>query len=333
MRDLLPAPPCAVNPADGVPCVGSFRGSIHRDDLRSLCGGLARRLQEKRWVYAAIATEEVLCGLAVVDLGYALNGFAFAYHLQERRMLADETAMALPGMGGVRRDDDHLMRARLRLPGAWMRVDSPHGRDVTEVDLRLGAITLRARMDGIASPPPLTAVAPILGGAVNVTEKRALLALTGEAVVAGKRYELSGGVGGYDYTHGILARRTQWRWAFLLGKTADGTRLAIYLVEGFVGEPECAAWWGDDLYPLAEGRFTFSRQHPLEPWSIATADGSVNLGFTPGAMHAEEKNLGLVRSSFVQPVGTFTGTITIPGRGTMDIRDAAGVVEDQDVTW
>jgi hypothetical protein len=322
-----------VNPADGTPCLGSFRGSIHDDDLRSLATAPSRLLHEKRWVYAAMATEEVVCGLAVVDLGYALNGFAFVHGLQEGRMLADQTALGLPGLGRVRRTASHLARARLRLPGAWMRLDAPWGTEVVTVDVKLGRLALRARLDASAAPPALTAVVPVLGGVVNVTEKRALLTVTGEVEVEGRRFDLAGGVGGYDYSHGLLARQTRWRWAFLLGKAPDGTPLAVNLVEGFVGEPECGAWLGRELYPLAEGRFTFNRERPLEPWTIVTADGGVSLRFTPASVHREEKDLGVVRSRFLQPVGTFQGTVTIPGRGVLEVQDAVGVVEDQDVAW
>ena len=43
------------------------------------------------------------------------------------------------------------------------------------------------------------------------TEKRVLMPVVGEAVAAGKHYDLDGGLAGLDYTNGYLARHTAWR--------------------------------------------------------------------------------------------------------------------------
>ena len=47
------------------------------------------------------------------------------------------------------------------------------------------------------------------------------------------------GFGAYDYTSGILQRRTAWRWAFAMGRDTSGAPIAMNLVEGFMGEPAC----------------------------------------------------------------------------------------------
>jgi hypothetical protein len=40
---------------------------------------------------------------------------------------------------------------------------------------------------------------------------------------------------------------------------------------------------------------------------VRTDDGAVDLRFTPGGMHADRSNLGLVRARFLQPVGATRG--------------------------
>ncbi len=50
-------------------------------------------------------------------------------------------------------------------------------------------------------------------------------------------------------------------------------------------------------------------------------------------MHAEEKNFGVIRSHFVQPVGTYAGTIRLPDRAPLELDGVLGVTEDQDVLW
>ena len=148
----------------------------------------------------------------------------------------------------------------------------------------------------------------------------------------GQRRPLLGAVGAYDYTHGLLARRTMWRWAFALGRAKTGERVAFNLVQGFVGEPECAAWVDGELFPLTEGRFAFDRERPLAEWRVSTADGAVDLKFAPAGMHSEDKNLGLIASKFVQPGGVYSGTRRVGGK-TLVLERVLGVTEDQDVLW
>ena len=165
-----------------------------------------------------------------------------------------------------------------------------------------------------------------------MTEKRALLDVTGELVVNGRHVALGGALGGFDYTHGLLARRTAWRWAYALGRAKSGERVAFNLVQGFVGEPECAAWVDGALFPLREGRFAFDCERPLSEWRVSTADGALDLVFTPGAMHSEDKDLGVIASQLVQPVGTYRGTLRVGGK-LLTLDRVLGVTEDQSVLW
>jgi hypothetical protein len=201
--------------------------------------------------------------------------------------------------------------------------------------VELGDIVLDAALDTTGAPPAITAIAPVgamRDGLVNVTEKRALLAVRGELTVRSRHRKLQDAIGGYDYTHGLLARRTMWRWAWALGRAKTGERVGFNLVQGFVGEPECAAWVDGEVFPLREGRFELDRDQPLSEWRVSTADGAVDLRFTPGGMHAERKNFGLIHSRFVQPVGRYAGTLRVGGKELV-LDGVLGVTEDQDVLW
>ncbi len=115
-----------------------------------------------------------------------------------------------------------------------------------------------------------------------------------------------------------------------MGRTNGGEPIGFNFVEGFVGVAECAAFFGGQVHPLGEPRFDFEPARPERPWTLR-ADG-IDLTFDVGAVHAQNTNLGLVRSRFLQPVGTFRGTIRIGDRH-VDLDGVPGVVEDQDVLW
>ncbi len=54
--------------------------------------------------------------------------------------------------------------------------------------------------------------------------------------------------------------------------------------------------------------------------------------FVPAAVHEEVQDLKLVKSKFIQPVGRFSGSVTVDGR-TFHVEGIPGVVEDQDMVW
>jgi hypothetical protein len=338
-----------VDPGSGLPRFGSYRGSVPSVDLSPLSAqwadahgsrfgvrkAIRRAMREKRWIYLAIASENEFVALAIARFGYAAT--CFGYVLDARAMRMETTASVL-GPPTACQVSDGMMRGTLasfRFGGTDAEVSRRPGSPAYSVRATLGEIRIDATLDTTAAPPAMTAIVPVgptRDALVNVTEKRSLLAVKGELTVRGRRRSLDGALGGYDYTHGILARRTIWRWAYALGRAKTGERVAFNLVQGFVGEPECTAWVDGDVFPLREGRFAFDRAEPLSDWRVSTADGAVDLRFKPGGMHSERKNFGVIASNFVQPVGAYSGVVRAGGR-ELELDGALGVTEDQEVLW
>lgn len=328
----LGTPPASVVSTDGTIQYGCYRGSLPPVDLRPIGKSLPYRvLHHKKWVYLAIASEDLFVGLAVVDLGYATNAFGFAYDRVANRMLVDRSAIGHPASGKV---EDSLLSGMVgRFAQGRTRIEVLRRGDELDVDASFGPdLSVRARLDTRVSHKALAVVGAIPKGVVNATEKHALLPVTGELVAQGARRSLDGAFGGWDYTHGYLARHTSWRWAYLLGRTREGQRVGLNLTQGFLGEIECVVWLDDELHPVGEGRFEFNARDPMSPWRITTSCGAVDLRFTPGGLHAEHKDFKVLRSKFVQPVGCYDGTIKV-GKTTATLERVLGVAEDQDVVW
>ena len=234
-------------------------------------------------------------------------------------------------------------RYTLRRDGEEIRFRASLGRSVASVPGRSHSwveLDLTLREGGVG----ITAVSEVAHGpesSVSVTAKTAGLAAAGSVVVLGEEgtrtCTIDGGLGGYDYTKGLLCRSTAWRWAYGTGRLEDGTVLGFNLLEGFsgVGERsrENAVWIDGRPIPLdPRSRFTFDRTDLMAPWRVVTADGSVRLRFEPLALHNEHLDLKVLRSHFVQPVGHFSGEIDVAGR-THVLDRIPGVAEDQDILW
>src|SRR5688572_29218731 len=96
---LPPAPRLPVE--NGAPLFGAYAGACERVAWDGLTGRFARgaiwRLAHaKRWHYASIAGPNVIAALAIVDVGYASNAFAYLFDRAGGVLRADLGLMGLP---------------------------------------------------------------------------------------------------------------------------------------------------------------------------------------------------------------------------------------------
>jgi hypothetical protein len=337
MHTLAERPSAIFDPRTHALRVGSYRGGLPPVDPSPLGKGpLFRITHGKRWVYAAIAAEDLLVGTAVVHLGYAANCFVFAYDRAAGRMVTDVSATTPAFAVDVGDTGGEGCRARFRWPGQSVSYERGVGERDYRLEISAGGLRVSARLSTEGIPPPVGAVVALPGppeGLFNATEKVMLLPVVGEAIVGGKHYSLDGALGGHDFTSGFQSRRTAWRWALALGRARSAERVALNLVQGFVGTAECAVWVNGEIYPVSEGVIDYDDKTPLAPWHVRTRDGEVDLRFEPGAMHAEEHDFGVISSRFLQPTGSYSGILRLPGREPLELDHVLGVAEDQAVVW
>jgi hypothetical protein len=312
---------------------GSYRGSIAGVDLAPLApNALVRIARHKRWIYASIATDELFAAAAVVRLGYSATAFSYVFDAREGRILAHESVV-VPTIACTFSDDPARgVRASLRWGSTRYCIEKDVNGAVA-LAVRAGLVSMDVTMDGVIAPPPITAIARIDGGLVDVTEKRALMATKGRVRVRSVERSVDGGRGGFDLTRALLGRRTQWRWAYAMGVTDEDVPFGINLVQGFVGEPECALWLGRELIGVGEGRIEAEDGDVPRSWRVTSACGAVALRFVAQDFHREDRQLLVVSSKFVQAVGRFEGVLRDERGRTHAVRRALGVTEEQDTRW
>ena len=123
-----------------------------------------------------------------------------------------------------------------------------------------------------------------------------------------------------DDTAAYYERHTHWRWSAGAGRTVDGRLAAWNLVSG-VNDP-----------PVDSERTVWLDGLPAEaPPCVFAADlSSVDeLHFESEAELCRDTNLGLVRSSYRQPLGRFSGRLP----GGIELAEGFGVMEDHDAWW
>jgi hypothetical protein len=326
----LSAPPASLFGSSGTPALGSFAGALPAVDWSPVKRSPLQALREKRWIYLTLASEELHAALAVVNLGFATKVFAFVFDKAQRRVVARESMMLPPGLARVGANLDAPELVDARFGGASVHL--AHEGDRVRVKANLGSIRIDALVNDASAPPSIGAIVDLGARRFHATEKRTLASWSGVVEAGDDRYRAEGGLAGFDFSAGFPHHRTEWRWAFLLGRTTAGEPIALNLVEGFVREPECAVWFRGAVHGVGEGRFAFDRSNPWKPWKVTTTDGAVDLELIPCDLHEEFLEAGVLGVRYKQPIGLFSGTLRIAGE-EVAVHRAVGVAEDQRVRW
>ncbi|MFC4159860.1 DUF2804 domain-containing protein [Chitinimonas lacunae] len=332
---VLEAAPSAVVDTDGRPFAGRFAGRCSLIDWSRLAPPLARsawwrRFHHKRWHYVGIAAADCYLGIAVVDVGWTNTCFAYLFDRRQGSVIGGVSRDGLPGLSARVDPEPRLgamadfswLGARIRLEEFAaeryrVRVEAPRGFQV------------EAELDGRTAAPWLFAAGPVAGGVWHSTHKSPALAVSGEARAGGQHYRLDGAHASIDHSNGLLPRLTTWKWA-----SAHTAELGFNLQSGYFGDHENVLWLDGQPIALGRARFEFDPQQPLAPWHIHTEDGLLDLRFTPEGARRENRNLLVAASRYIQPVGTFEGTVrAAPDAPPRQVSRLLGVTEDHLSRW
>jgi hypothetical protein len=327
----LATPPASLLVSAREPALGSFDGALPPIDWTPLkSDGTLNALREKHWIYLTLASDALHVAVAVVDLAYATKVFAFVFEKASRRVVARESLLAPPRTStlAAHLDAKHLVDFRLGSSLVSLERDG----SAVKVRVQLGTIHIDAELDDAGAPPSIGAVVDLGNGRFHATEKRTLVGWRGGVSAGDERWSVREGVAGFDFSRGFPHRATNWHWGFFLGESTEGEPVAMNLVEGFVGEAECAVWFRGRVHGVGEGRFTFDTRRPYGKWHVRSTDGAVDLELIPCDVHEEFMELGIIGARYRQPIGLFSGTLTIAGEAVR-IEKVVGVVEDQRVRW
>ena len=133
-------------------------------------------------------------------------------------------------------------------------------------------------------------------------------------------WELDGDDGFVDESAGYHARHTAWRWSAGVGRTDDGRAVAWNLVDGVHDAPSSSerTVWVD------------GEPHEVAPQEFADDLSSVGgLRFREWSARESRMNLLLMRNSYRQPFGEFSGELP----GGLRLAEGHGVMEEHDVRW
>ena len=274
----------------------------------------------------ALCTEQIFCAVAIVDLGWTSTAFAYAFDRSDGDMLANFSQDGLPGISAKLANhagESSLFKTRRSRIAIDSRDDGGFALslhcDYLEIDAEFGP----------GASPLLLATGPVDKGSVHATQKSSGLPLSGEVRTWREDYNLAGGVASFDYSNGLLARDTAWRWA-----SAHNLEMGFNLQAGYFGGHENALWLDGQVHALAPAHFLYDNSDPLSPWHIFTEDDLLELFFTPEGARRENKKMVVASSRYLQPIGIFSGWVrSAPDQPKRIVTQMMCVTEDHSSRW
>jgi hypothetical protein len=246
----------------------------------------------KRWRYVGVYTPELMLCVGDAKIGPVPQRW---------------WAIALPG--GELRERTTFGSGGVEIDGSTVRVAA---KDV-RIDLRL------------EESPGMEIVSPVNErGAYIWTRKQACVPVSGSVEIDGTRHAIEGDAGFIDDSAGYHARHTAWCWSAGVGTTVDGRRVGWNLIDGIHDDPftsERTLWV--DGEPRTVGPVTFA-----EDLSEIAGDG-LDLRFDEWSSREHSTNALIMRSSYRQPFGTFSGQLA----DGLQLAEGYGVMEQHDVHW
>ncbi|MCB0220406.1 MAG: DUF2804 domain-containing protein [Chrysiogenetes bacterium] len=335
MKIEVSAPPAARQA--GAYQYGRYPGPIA--DPNVSVPGVMGRMRLKEWHYLSATTDRWFVAFALVQLGYVANIFAYVIDREDPANKREFEALS-PGGRGLSFAKSSTEGVTLwDAKGARVRVSSEPGQWRAELDLPLGDERLEGEFFVKPEGESLGLLFELEKDRAAYTHKAAGLPAGGALRLGGRDVDLGNALGASDWTRSAARRTTKWNWAAFSGHAVDGRRVGLNLsadvYDNAAGvSQENVLFVDGKLYALEGVRFEMPKNPSREPWRLRSVGGDwLSLDFTPLGARKQRLNLGVIRSDFIQPYGTFAGTIKVPGEAPIELGNVFGVVEDHLAVW
>lgn len=328
---------------NGQPHFGLFDRPVidinYRDyDLRSAMdkprGRLAQHFGFNQFQFLSLCSEQLIVGLAIVDLKWLSNAFVYCFDPQSGdyeefsfiQPLSRKTTMdTRPNQG----------RASFRSGRNRLDIHAEAGRRRLRVSLAAG-LEIDAEIDEDEGYRPLSICTRAGYAGWVYTQKTTARPVSGRLVWRGEARDLAeiGALAGVDWSAGYMRRETFWNWGSLSARLADGRRLGFNLVAGVndTGYTENALWIDDQMVKISTVVFDYDRSDHQRPWRMCSQDGVLDLRFEPAGRRSEKRDALFIASNFTQYFGRFYGTVRLPNE-VVELSGQWGFAEDHFARW
>lgn len=305
--------------------------------LSGLQATLKRKLGFKSFQFIGINNQDVMIGLAVVDLGWVGNGFFYIY---DKRTHSVQELSALQPLAHKTTIENPADQARSIFQKGDFKIEINRADQERIVKVTKAKQCLLEATIDLSQVEPLALCNPTGATGWTYTQKQTAEEVRGYYLHQGHRVEISpesGFLAATDDSCGYLSYRTSWHWLSVSATLANhqriGLNFAMGVNQGF--GTENALWIDSQIFeipPIMFEKIEDDAQNQGSTWRVYSADHSVDLMVKTGWCRQESLNLGLVASHFNQWVSSVYGMIVCEGQ-TIVLNGEMGLLEKHFAKW
>ena len=298
---------------------------------------LKRKLGFKSFQFIGINNQEVMIGLAIVDLGWVGNGFFYIY---DKRTHTVQEISALQPLARHTKIENPADLAMSVFQKGDFKIEISRAEQKRRVKVTKAKQCLLDATVELSQVEPLALCNPTGATGWTYTQKQTAEEVHGYYLNQGQRVEITpeaGFLAATDDSCGYLSYRTSWHWlsvsATLANQQRVGLNFAMGVNQGF--GTENALWIDGKIFevsPVMFEQLNDGQQNQGSTWRVYSADHSVDLIVKTGWCRQESLNLGLVASHFNQWVSSVYGTITCDTQSVV-FNGEIGLLEKHFAKW
>jgi hypothetical protein len=296
-----------------------------------------RRLRLKEWIGWTFMHPELSASMILQDANYLASSEIYVRDAASQRL----TQHATNARGGSLALPEALYGSspRIERPGYRIhyRLGPLGGTHRIQVDIAAKgtepAIRAELELDGSRASAPLSVSQPLRPRGELYTHK--LVFPVGGTLAVGEQtyvFDAARDLVILDEHKTFLPYRTHWLWGTFATTAADGILGANFCERPDApGTPGESCLWLPDgsgtsaCLPLDQVAFVAESEDPLARWHGFSADGRLDVAFTPDGRKDVKHQLVLAAIDYWQLYGTWSGTI-----GDREVTGVRGVMEKMD---
>jgi len=297
-------------------------------------------LRIKRWDYYGITTPTHFFSFTVSDVGYLGSIFAYAVEFASGRY--HEETLTVPLARGVRLPRGSQQGESVYDNGR-VRLHFSAAADHRRVAVRwpgFGGQELSAEAILHLTPghDSMVIVIPIPKKRFYYNRKVNCMPAEGSLTCFGQNFTLDPAtcLGNLDWGRGVWAYNSFWVWASASGFLPDQRTIGLNLGFGFgdtSAATENAFILNGRLHKLGEVKCSYDSKHFTRPWGMRSADGRLDLEFTPFFERVAKTDAKILLSEVHQMFGRYNGTAVTDEGERIEIRDLIGFAEEHHARW
>jgi len=299
-----------------------------------------QRLRVKRWDYYGVTTPERFFSVTLADLGYAGQAFVYTIDFASGKH-HEETVTIPPGhspqlprnsIEGESRYDNGKLRLSFQVTPAGRRLQ------VAWPDFAGQPLTADIALHLAPEHESTVMVIPIAGNRFYYNRKVNCLPAEGTLQIGDQRTELrpDASLGNLDWGRGVWEYRSFWVWASASGFLPDGRTLGLNLGFGF-GDTSAASentvTLAGRIHKLGQVDWSYDPTDYRRPWRMTTADGRLDLVFTPFMERVARTNLLIITSEVHQMFGHYAGQVQTDDGEAVTVNGLIGFAEEHHARW